>query len=184
MQDNHLLTIGEATKLIPHSESKLRRDIKAQKVSSTKDQDGNTVVDVAELQRVYGKLTLPEVQETGTATPKIVSLLESQLEEARQALGQATAEKKELLDLLKAEQNRSLALQKPVDEADDPLIQSYQERIQDLQSQLTKTEQRETALIEERTKLIEERKEQPALMPPPEAQNGKTSWWGYFRLRQ
>ena len=164
MQDNHLLTIGEATKLIPHSESKLRRDIKAQKVSATKDQGGNTVVDVAELQRVYGKLTLPEVQETGTATPKIVSLLESQLEEARQALGQATAEKKELLDLLKAEQNRSLALQKPVDETDDPLIQSYQERIQDLQSQLTKAEQRETALIEER-------KEQP---PAPET---KPSWW-------
>ena len=179
MQDNHLLTIGEATKLIPHSESKLRRDIKASKVSATKDHDGNTVVDVAELQRVYGKLTLPEEQETGTATPKIVSLLESQLEETRQALGQATAEKKELMDLLKAEKQEKAEIKAlmPPPDAENPLIQSYQQRLDDLKAQLTKAEQRETALIEER-------KAEQAETNGNHNGNGKPSFWGYFRLKR
>ena len=109
----HQLTIGEASKLIPHSESKLRRDIRKGKVSASKDENGNTVVDVAELERAYGQLTLPENQTTGNDSQKVVSLLEERVEELRQALTQATEREKELIDLLKNEQARTLALTPP-----------------------------------------------------------------------
>ena len=161
----------------------MRRDIRKGKVSATKDESGNIIVDTAELQRVYGQLTLPEVQETDTDSDKIVSLLEEQVAELRQALEQSTEREQELLDLLKNEQNRTLALSAPVDETDtdDPLTQSYEERIQELKTQLEKAEQRENTLIEERNA-----EQQLALMPPPTQEtteptppelNGHRNWW-------
>lgn len=182
MQDNHLLTIGEATKLIPHSESTLRRDIRKGKVSASKDDNGNTIVDKAELARVYGQVTDTPVQETGTDSPKIVSLLEGQVQELQQALGQATEREQVLMSLLKAEKQEKAeikALMPPPDSV-NPLVESYKERIQDLQSQLTKAEQRETALIEER-------KAEHAEENGNHAQNGKKkkqSILGYFRLKR
>ena len=110
------LTIGEAAKLIPHSESKLRRDIRKGKVSATKE-NGKNLIDPAELERAYpGQLTIKETQTTGSADQKVVSLLEEQVQELRQALRQSTEREKELLDLLKNEQNRTLALTPPAPE--------------------------------------------------------------------
>ena len=50
------LTITEAVKILPVSESTLRRDLKSGKVSFETDQKGRKQIDVSELQRVYEQL--------------------------------------------------------------------------------------------------------------------------------
>ena len=106
----HKLTIGEAAKLIPHSESKLRRDIRKGKVSATKE-NGKNLIDPAELERAYpGQLTIKETQTNVNDSQKVVSLLEEQVQELRQTLRQATEREQELMSLLKNEQARTLAL--------------------------------------------------------------------------
>ena len=59
------LTITEAVKILPVSESTLRRDLKSGKVSYEKDQKGRKQIDVSELQRVYEQLRT----QNGTHTP-------------------------------------------------------------------------------------------------------------------
>ena len=133
-KDSTRLTIGEATKLIPHSESKLKRDIRKGKVSATKDESGNIIVDTAELQRVYGQLTLPEVQETDTDSDKIVSLLEEQVAELRQALRQSTEREQELLGLLKSEKTEKAEIRALIPPPEEQ--QDSQQQVQDLTAQL------------------------------------------------
>ena len=50
------LSITEAVKILPISESTLRRDLKSGKVSYEKDQKGRKQIDVSELERVYEQL--------------------------------------------------------------------------------------------------------------------------------
>ena len=52
------ITLSEAVKIIPVSESTLRRHMRAGKVSSEKDHGGRNLFDTAELVRVYGDLKL------------------------------------------------------------------------------------------------------------------------------
>lgn len=78
------LTMSEAVKVIPVSESTLRRDIKRGKVSFDTDAKGRKVIDVSELTRVYGQLnTKAPVNDTHTKvsmhendTSNVVALLE------------------------------------------------------------------------------------------------------------
>ena len=128
------LTITEAVKVIPVSESKLRRDMKAGVVSFEVDEKGKKRFDLSELARVYGQIDLaenngqvkesnPPLSETGHDNPKVVALLENQiqdlkaqLEKADAQLEIATTEKSKLLDLLSAEKEEKRALMPPVDE--------------------------------------------------------------------
>lgn len=80
------LSIAAAVKIIPVSESTLRRDLKSGKVSSMTDKQDRTVVDVAELERVYGALESNESQKNGTDTDKIVVLLEERISELKSQL--------------------------------------------------------------------------------------------------
>ena len=59
------LTLTEAVKIIPVSESTLRRDLKSGKVSFDLDQKGRKQIDVSELQRVYEQLRT----QNGTHSP-------------------------------------------------------------------------------------------------------------------
>ena len=52
------LNITDAAKAIGKPRSTLYRHIKKGKISSDEDGQGNTVIDVSELQRVYGKLNM------------------------------------------------------------------------------------------------------------------------------
>ena len=122
------LTIKEAVEVIPVSESSLRRDIKSGKVSSEKDLQGRRRIDASELTRVYGELkTINEepaqsdesvrVSQVNTDdTPKIITLLESQVQDLKAQLDTATDEKAELLKLLSAEKAEKRALMPPADE--------------------------------------------------------------------
>lgn len=105
------LTIKEALAVISVSESSLRRDIKKGKVSSEKDLQGRRRIDVSELERVYGQLkhaneapdipdaSVRERQMTLDDTPKIITLLEGQVQDLKAQLQTATAENVKLLDL-------------------------------------------------------------------------------------
>ena len=119
------LTITEAVKVIPVSESKLRRDLKAGVVSCEVDEKGKKRFDPSELARVYGQIDLPEnngqvkesnppPSETGHDTPKIVALLENQIVDLKAELERATdrenvliTEKTKLLDMLSTEQEKT-----------------------------------------------------------------------------
>ena len=109
----HRLSPAEAVKVIPVSESTLRRDLKSGKVSFTTDNNGKKQIDVSELERVYGQLTISENQENGNGNEKIVNLLEGQVNDLKAQLEKANTEKSQLLDLLKTEQARTLALSPP-----------------------------------------------------------------------
>ena len=111
------LTITEAVKVIPVSESKLRRDMKAGVVSYEVDEKGKKRFDPSELVRVYGQIDLPETNgqvkesnqqpsETRHDREREVALLENQIADLRNQLEKATdretaliAEKSRLLDL-------------------------------------------------------------------------------------
>ena len=131
----HKVSLQQAVKMTGKSESTLRRDVKKGKVSAGRDARGHLQFDIAELQRVYGemKTTGEDAQSTeqgnGKAmtghdgSPKIVALLENQiqdlkaqLEKADAQLEIATTEKTKLLDLLSAEKDEKRALMPPVDE--------------------------------------------------------------------
>ena len=123
------LTIKEAVEVIPVSESTLRRDLKSGKVSSEKDLQGRRRIDASELARVYGELegineeptqsdeSVRDSQVNTDDTPKIIALLEGQVQDLKEQLDTATAEKAQLLELLSAEKAEKKALMPP---ADDP----------------------------------------------------------------
>ena len=122
------LTIKEAVEVIPVSESSLRRDIKSGKVSSEKDLQGRRRIDASELTRVYGELkqynatpeqsdeSVRDTQVNTDDTPKIIALLEGQVQDLKVQLDTATEEKAQLLDLLTAEKEEKKALMPPADE--------------------------------------------------------------------
>ena len=122
------LTIKEAIDVIPVSESSLRRDIKSGKVSSEKDLQGRRRIDASELARVYGELktineeptqsdkSVRDNQVNTDDTPKIIALLEGQVQNLKEQLDTATAEKAQLLELLSAEKEEKKALMPPADE--------------------------------------------------------------------
>ena len=122
------LTIKEAVKIIPVSESTLRRDLKSGKLSSEKDLQGRRRIDAAELARVYGELeqindeptqsdeSVRHTQVNTDDTPKIIALLEGQVQDLKEQLDTANAEKAQLLDLLSAEKEEKKALMPPADE--------------------------------------------------------------------
>ena len=140
------LTITEAVKIIPISESTLRRDLKSGKVSYEKDQKGRKQIDVSELQRVYEQLrtqngTQPPTDESadlsepvngthqnlsltendthqnpsmnGNDSPKIIGLLEEQVQDLKERLAKADTEKAQLLDLADRMQKQNELLMLP-----------------------------------------------------------------------
>ena len=84
-------------------ESTLRRNLKSGKVSFTTDKQENKQVDTAELERVYGNLTINDNQNNGNDTDKIVKLLEGQNAELKEQIA-------ELIHILKNEQEKTKLL--------------------------------------------------------------------------
>ena len=131
------LTMSEAVRVIPVSESTLRRDIKSGKVSFDTDEKGRKHIDVSELTRVYGQLSsnghAPEVEHAepvndthqnpsmnANDTPEVVALLENQIADLKAQLAQANAretvlhtEKAELLTLANNLQKQNEVLMLP-----------------------------------------------------------------------
>ena len=109
----HRLSIAEAVKVIPVSESTLRRDLKSGKVSCTTNKQGKKVLDVSELERVYGELTINDNQKNGNDSDKIVSFLEEQVQDLKARLVKAEERESKLHDLLKEKEVNMRALMPP-----------------------------------------------------------------------
>ena len=140
------LSITEAVKIIPVSESTLRRDLKSGKLSFDTDAKGRKQIDVSELTRVYGPLksengvgasaseSAEPVNENhqntsmnGNDTPqnpsvngndseKVVELLEGQVADLKAQLAQADTEKAQLLELANNLQKQNEVLMLPAPE--------------------------------------------------------------------
>ena len=115
------LTIMEAVKVVPVSESTLRRDLKTGKVSFTTAKNGKKQMDTAELARVYD-LNVSESQINGNdgdilaVKDNQIFDLQKQLEKAEMRETALIDERSKLLDLLSAEKENVRALIPPVDE--------------------------------------------------------------------
>ena len=116
------LTIMEAVKVVPVSESTLRRDLNTGKVSFTTAKNGKKAIDVSELERVYDDLNVSESQINGNdgdilaIKDNLITDLRLQLEKAEMRETALIDEKSKLLDLLSAEKEEKRALMPPVDD--------------------------------------------------------------------
>lgn len=63
-------SISEAAKLTGKNRSTLHRHIQSGKLSKEEDEEGNPVIDTSELQRVYGKLKLPDAAQQSQSDTK------------------------------------------------------------------------------------------------------------------
>jgi len=157
------LTITEAVKIIPVSESTLRRDLKSGKVSFETDVKNRKQIAPAELERVYGQLK----DQNGTQPPP--------------ADARADAE-----PVNNTHQNPSKkgneTLQTPLmtDNDTPKIVALLENQIADLKAQLAQASDRETALITEKSKLLDLtdrlQKQNEVLMLPPEPKT-KRNWW-------
>ena len=131
------VTIKQAMELTGKSDSTLRRDMWAGKVSYTKDDKGKMLFDIAELSRAYGELkplntgndTLSEQSMNGhdisVDRDKVMLLLENQvadlktqLEKAEQRETTIITERSKLLDMLSEEKPERRALMPPQNQSD------------------------------------------------------------------
>ena len=150
------LTITESIKVIPVSESTLRRDLKSGKVSFDTDGKGRKQIDVSELTRVYGQLK----QSNGTQPPPA-----------------GTGEPVEPVndDRQTPSMNGNETHQTPsLTENDNPkFVAILENQIADLKAQLTQASDRETALITEKSKLLDltdrlQKQNEVLMLPAPQ----------------
>ena len=126
------VSIKEAMALTGKSDSTLRRDMRAGKVSYTKDDKGKGLFDIAELQRAYGELkpldtpsehpndqsmnghdTLVDKEKVITLLENQIADLKGQLEKAEERETALIKEKSHLMDMYKEERAERRALQPP-----------------------------------------------------------------------
>ena len=154
------LTITEAVKVIPVSESTLRRDLKSGKVSFETDAKNRKQIDISELTRVYGQLknqnrTQPPVSETSEHAEPVNNTHQTPSmngNETHQDPSMTDTDTPKIVDLLK-------------------------NQIADLKAQLTQASDRETALTSEKSKLLdmlsaEQEKTRVLMLPNPEKKRG------------
>ena len=158
------LSITEAVKIIPVSESTLRRDLKSGKVSFETDTKNRKRIDIAELSRVYGQLNGAETTEENSESAEPVN---------------------------DSHQNPSMngneTPQDPSVNGNDStqIIALLENQVADLKAQLQKADARETALIDEKSKLLDLtdrlQKQNEMLMLPPAPKKKKPFFSGLFR---
>ena len=153
------LSITEAVKIIPVSESTLRRDLKSGKVSFETDTKNRKRIDTAELERVYGHLNGTDpAPETGEHAEPVNDTCQN------------------------PSMNGNETHQFPSVNGNDStsIIALLENQIVDLKAQLERADARETALIDEKSKLLDLtdrlQKQNEVLMLPAEPQT-KQTWW-------
>ena len=161
------LTVTEAVKVIPVSESTLRRDLKSGKVSFETDAKNRKQIDVSELTRVYGQLK----HQNGTQPP--ASETDAPAEPVNDPHQNPSMT-----------ENDTPAEARHHDDSDrvtsEKIVVLLENQIADLKAQLTQATDRETALITEKSKLLNLtdrlQKQNEVLMLPAEPRT-KQTWW-------
>jgi hypothetical protein len=158
------LSITEAVKIIPVSESTLRRDLKSGKVSFETDTKNRKRIDIAELSRVYGQLN-------GAETTKENSESSEPVNDSHQ----------------NPSMNGNETPQDPSVNGNDStqIIALLENQVADLRTQLQKADARETVLIDEKSKLLDLtdrlQKQNETLMLPPAPKKKKPFFSRLFR---
>lgn len=171
------LTITEAVKVIPVSESTLRRDLKSGKVSFETDAKNRKQIDVSELTRVYGQLK----NQNGTQPP--ASENDAHAEPVNDTHQNPPMNGNETQQNPSMTENDTPAEARHHDDSDrvtsEKIVALLENQIEDLKAQLTQATDRETALITEKSKLLDLtdrlQKQNEVLMLPPAPQK-KRSW--------
>ena len=182
------LSITEAVKIIPVSESTLRRDLKSGKLSFQTDEKKRKQIDISELTRVYGHLkeqngTLPQREATSEQAEPV--------NDTRQNLSKPVNDTRQNPSMTDNDTFQNLSMtdndtfQNPsMTENDTPTVVAVvallENQIADLKAQLAQASDRETALITEKSKLLDLtdrlQKQNEILMLPPEPKT-KQTWW-------
>lgn len=153
------LSITEAVKLIPVSESTLRRDLKSGKVSFVQDAKGRKLIDASELERVYGQLN----GRNGSAAPAERAEPVNDNHQNPPMNGNDTSQN------LSVNGNDS-----------EKVVALLENQVADLKAQLAQASDREAVLISEKSKLLDLtdrlQKQNETLMLPP-APEKKRRWF-------
>lgn len=160
------ITLSEALELVPVGRSKLYNDAADGTISTEKNKQGTKVVDVAELERAYGKLRNPQED---NETSEMDSHGHTESSNGQHPLSNGTSphtsESVQLLEL----------------------------QVSMLETQLQQATERESVLIAEKEKLIEREdklvemlsieqdKTRQLMLPPPKP---KGRFLNYFRLKR
>ena len=171
------LTVTEAVKVIPVSESTLRRDLKSGKVSFETDAKNRKQIDVSELTRVYGQLKQSAETRRGEVTSSEPAEPVNDSHQNPSMNGNETHQDPSMTE------NDTPAEARHHDESDrvtsEKIVALLENQIADLKAQLTQATDRETALITEKSKLLDLtdrlQKQNEVLMLPPTPEE-KRSW--------
>ena len=165
------LTITEAVKVIPVSESTLRRDLKSGKVSFDTDGKGRKQIDVSELTRVYGQLK----QSNGTQPPPAGT--GEPVEPVNDDRQTPSMNGNETHQTPSMTENDNPAEARHHDDSDrvtsEKIVALLENQIADLKAQLTQASDRETALITEKSKLLDltdrlQKQNEVLMLPAPQ----------------
>ena len=156
------LSITAAVKVIPVSESTLRRDLKSGKVSFDTDGKGRKQIDVSELTRVYGQLK----QSNGTQPPA-------------SGTGEHAEPVNDTRQTPSMNGNETHQTPSLTDNDNPKIVALLENQVADLKAQLEKSDERETALITEKSKLLDltdrlQKQNEVLMLPAPREKRG---WW-------
>ena len=147
------LSITAAVKVIPVSESTLRRDLKSGKISFDTDGKNRKQIDVSELTRVYG-----------------------QLKQSNGAHAEPVNDSHQTPSMNGNETHKTPSM---TDNDNPKIVALLENQVADLKAQLEKADERETALITEKSKLLDltdrlQKQNEVLMLPAPKPKSG---WW-------
>ena len=179
------LSITESVKIIPVSESTLRRDLKKGNLSFETDEKGRKQIDISELERFYGQLK----ENTNGSQPSA----ENSTEQAGHAepvndTGQTPSmngnnspqnlsndsDQNSLMNGSEPRQNPSLT-----ENDSQKVIELLEGQVEDLKERLAQADSEKTQLLELANNL--QKQNELLMLPSPKK---KPSIWGYLRLKR
>lgn len=163
------MTLAEAVKLVDVSQTTLYRDMKKGKFSTEKDARGKKIVDIVELQRVYGEVHNPESQAENNGNSQ------------KEAMSNNGNAKKEVVVNNGNQENGK------VDDTNVAVIALLEKQVEQLEEQLENAKERESKMTEQNQQLMdmlstEQEKTRLLMLPPPPEAKG--SFLNYFRLKR
>ena len=189
------LSITEAVKIIPVSESTLRRDLKNGKISFDLDPKGRKQIDVSELQRVYEKLKTEngsqpptddseDPSESVSDTRQNSSLTEndthqSQSESENEISHNPSMNGNDSLQNVSMNGNDTRQNSLMTENGSQKVVELLEGQVQDLKERLEKADIEKDRLLELANNL--QKQNEFLMLPSPRK---KSSFWGYFRLRR
>ena len=165
------VTIAEAVKMVDVSQTTLYRDMKEGKFSTEKDARGKKVVDIVELQRVYGNVRIPEneMENNGNSQKEAMS-------------NNGNLPETELVNNGNQENDK-------VDDTNVAVVALLEKQVEQLEEQLENAKERESKMTEQNQQLMdmlstEQEKTKLLMLPNPELPAVKGSFFKYFRLKR